>query len=343
MAIARSDVGCDVIETSSLEGDACREDRGKGFDLICPKDHTMLVHGGGSLKCGICGTVYPIVGGVPILINDENSVFSVTDYVAAAGYDGAGYGREWDRARGLRRLAHRIFRYLADAPSNISHISDEEAIAQVRAVYPHPRILVVGAGGRTHGNDTDRPTYMDVALGPGIDVIADGHDIPFPDGSFDLIIAIAVLEHVADPPRCVDEFRRVLRPCGFVYAITPFLQPVHMGAYDFTRFTPLGHRRLFRWFDTIDAGAALGTGTVMAWAVSSFLESIPSGRLGRQIFGAIGLLLRPPLRRLDRWLHAPPHIDGAGGCFFFGRLRDKPVPDRIILREYRGGFPRPQI
>ena len=78
-------------------------------------------------------------------------------------------------------------------------------------------------------------------------LLGNAETLPFPDASFDLVIAVAVLEHVADPFRCVAEMRRVLAPSGHVYAVTPFLQPVHMGAYDFTRFTPIGHRRLFRW------------------------------------------------------------------------------------------------
>ncbi|CAH2407660.1 hypothetical protein MES5069_620012 [Mesorhizobium escarrei] len=33
------------------------------------------------------------------------------------------------------------------------------------------------------------------------------------------------------------------------------MQQVHEGAYDFTRFTELGHRWLFRRFETISRGA----------------------------------------------------------------------------------------
>ena len=35
---------------------------------------------------------------------------------------------------------------------------------------------------------------------------------------------------------------------GIVYAETPFMQQVHEGAYDFTRYTVLGHRYLFKKF-----------------------------------------------------------------------------------------------
>ncbi len=56
------------------------------------------------------------------------------------------------------------------------------------------------------------------------------------------------------------EIHRVLRPGGIVYADTPFLQQVHEGAYDFTRFTDSGHRFLFRRFERIDSGSVAGCG-----------------------------------------------------------------------------------
>ena len=248
--------------------------------LVCPKDRGELFARENSLECQSCGGVFPLVRGVPILINDDNSVFAVADYVDTLGYEGASYAREWDRVGRARRLVRKIFKDLAESSSSLRHIGDMEAIEIVRKENPHPRILVVGSGGRGHGGAGDRVTAMDVAFGPGVEIIADAHDLPFPDGSFDLVIAIAVLEHVASPPRCVEEFWRVLQPNGYVYAITPFLQPVHMGAYDFTRFTPLGHRRLFRRFDAIEAGPALGVGTVAAWILCSFVragDKIPHG------------------------------------------------------------------
>ena len=45
--------------------------------------------------------------------------------------------------------------------------------------------------------------------------------LPFPDASFDLVVLDNVLEHVRDRDRTLAEIRRVLRPGGILYLVTP--------------------------------------------------------------------------------------------------------------------------
>jgi SAM-dependent methyltransferase len=53
---------------------------------------------------------------------------------------------------------------------------------------------------------------------------ADGMALPFKDGSFDLVLSHAVIEHVSDAPRYLRECRRVLAPGGLFYLSTaPYL------------------------------------------------------------------------------------------------------------------------
>jgi len=143
-------------------------------------------------------------------------------------------------------------------------------------------ILVVGGSIKGEGadiiysNKSFEITGMDVSFGPYTKIIADGHDIPFEDETFDCVIVQAVLEHVLDPQRCVAEIHRVLKSSGVVYAETPFMQQVHMKQYDFTRFTHLGHRRLFRYFEEIEHAPLMGPGTVLAWSYAHFIKSFTS-------------------------------------------------------------------
>jgi SAM-dependent methyltransferase len=54
--------------------------------------------------------------------------------------------------------------------------------------------------------------------------LADGMALPFLDGTFDLVLSHAVIEHVADAPLYLRECARVLRPRGHVYLSTaPYL------------------------------------------------------------------------------------------------------------------------
>jgi SAM-dependent methyltransferase len=46
--------------------------------------------------------------------------------------------------------------------------------------------------------------------------VCEASDLPFDDGSFDLVFGHAVLHHVPDLQRAFEEFRRVLRPGGIV-------------------------------------------------------------------------------------------------------------------------------
>ncbi|MFG1946906.1 class I SAM-dependent methyltransferase [Nonomuraea sp. NPDC048826] len=48
--------------------------------------------------------------------------------------------------------------------------------------------------------------------------VADVHALPFPDGSFDVVHAHQVLQHVGDPVQALREMRRVARPGGVVAA-----------------------------------------------------------------------------------------------------------------------------
>jgi SAM-dependent methyltransferase len=308
-----------------------------GIALVCPREHTPLAECADGLVCPACGTRFPRVHGVPVLINDANSVFAVADYLGPDSYEGAAYGRADDRTSGWRRIAHRVVYRLRNTGTSLRSPPLSDILAYVRSVRAKPRVLVVGAGGLQLADDGAVVVHTDVAFARHVELIADAHDLPFAPRSFDLIVAIAVLEHVADPQRCVAEFVRVLDRGGFVYAVTPFLQPVHMGAYDFTRFTPIGHRRLFRQFDEVAAGVALGVGSVVASALQAFLLGFSSRRFWRRLAGGAALLATPPLRLMDRLLRH--NLDAVSGCWFFGRLRDgPPVSDRELVKTYPQSF-----
>lgn len=70
------------------------------------------------------------------------------------------------------------------------------------------------------------------------------HRIPVPDNHFDVVLNVAVMEHVENPEEVVPEFLRVLKPGGHLVLEVPFLQPEHKVPTDFQRYTRDGLVRL---------------------------------------------------------------------------------------------------
>lgn len=305
--------------------------------LRCPRSGQPLTRRGEALVTEDSRHDYPIVREVPILIDDTQSIFSVAQVTASSGGTHAG---------ALRRLARRL------TPSPTRNTRSRVNYATYRRMLeamptpsrPRPRVLVVGGGvlgdGADHltENNTVDLVETDVYLGPRVDVVCDGQQLPFRDGSFDGVVIQAVLEHVLDPVRVVGEIHRVLRPDGLVYAETPFMQQVHEGEFDFIRFTDLGHRRLFCAFDEIERGAAVGPATAFVWSARYLARSLPrrSAVAGAILDRAVTFCLFW-LKYLDDLIadHAGAR-DGASGVFFLGQRRDSPLSDRELVATYQG-------
>ncbi len=54
-----------------------------------------------------------------------------------------------------------------------------------------------------------------------VDLVAPGDNIPLPDNSADFVISSHVIEHFPDPIRALKEWRRIVRPGGYIYVIGP--------------------------------------------------------------------------------------------------------------------------
>lgn len=284
--------------------------------LRCPACHGPLVE----LACDACGRRYERVNDVPILLDDSSSSFR------------AELGGGIERPPGWGR-------YLPRLGQNLKAARNYAALA---SKLQGPRVLVVG--GRVLGDGMEelarRPLELvetDIALGPRTQIVCDAHNLPFADDTFDGVVAQAVLEHVVDPARCVSEIRRVLKAGGLVYAETPFMQQVHAGAFDFTRFTHLGHRRLFRDFDEVDSGATCGPAMALAWSFTGLLQSFARTSRQRRVARAIGHVASFPLRYIDPLvIDRPGALDAASAVYFMGRKGSSTLSDSELPRHYRG-------
>lgn len=145
-------------------------------------------------------------------------------------------------------------------------------------------------------------------------VLGDAHMLPFPDASFDVVLAHNVIEHLHDPAAGVAEMRRVLRSSGTVLFTIPFMYPVHEAPHDYTRFTRFGLARLFREFSAVEIHARGGWFSTVAQFVFMLTRAADRVRLG----GVLRAVLYPFLWafvQFDRLDHSE-----AFARAYYGRL-----------------------
>jgi uncharacterized protein YbaR (Trm112 family)/SAM-dependent methyltransferase len=307
--------------------------------LVCPGAcKSPLKRSGQKLVCENprCKREYPVLDGVPVLIDSENSLFSVEDFNP----------KELNAAETHIPVGRSIWRALSRFVPSLSlnlvaaHNYEKFRDLLLKAT-PHPRVLIVGGGDLGAGLDVliedSRFTFVesDVYFGDRVQVIADGHDLPFRSEAFDGVICQAVLEHVVDPPRCVHEIHRVLKSRGLAYAEIPFMQQVHMQGYDFTRYTLGGFRRLFRNFREVDAGTVCGPSMALTWSISTFFRSFSTARVWTALIAAVLPFFIFWLKYFDYFLVGKPNAaDAASGIFFLGYKAETPVSDLAVLHKH---------
>jgi SAM-dependent methyltransferase len=71
-----------------------------------------------------------------------------------------------------------------------------------------------------HYLEPSGPTHG-VRPGVKLDAIACGDILPFKDACFDFVVTSHVIEHFFDPIRALKEWRRVVRPGGYLFVIVP--------------------------------------------------------------------------------------------------------------------------
>jgi SAM-dependent methyltransferase len=129
-----------------------------------------------------------------------------------------------------------------------------------------------------------RPEYREDVVNVEIvpyattDVVAASEYLPFADDSFDLVISVAVLEHVRDPFAAAREIERIMRPGGRVFAAVPFLQPYHGYPDHYYNMTAGGLRNLFRNCDVerLDVPDSGHPAFVLSWILRAWRDALPA-------------------------------------------------------------------
>ena len=281
--------------------------------------------------CGTCGARYPVVHDRPVLLRQDNPVFPIKDYLIAAP------PRPPAKPSGLKRFI----------PTPSVNVASNRVLDRLKSILIQAEtatVLVVGGGRQRSWLDQRlsaethlKLIYSDIDIGADVDLFCDGHDLPFADGCMDAVITTAVLEHVLYPERVAAEIHRVLKTGGLLYSEMPFMRQVHEGAYDFTRYTLSGHRRLFNGFTEIETGMVAGPATALVWAIENLALAFVRRPVFRTLTNTGVQLVFYWLKWLDYLLvNRPEAMDGASCTYFLGAKTTEPVSDLEIINRYVG-------
>lgn len=136
------------------------------------------------------------------------------------------------REAALKLSRRNLFPKLGD-PDYLVQRARREIIASWCGQLPAAReaLYVLDVGGRLQRY---RPLLegreaLYVAIDPVfkglLDVAGTGEQLPFRDGSFDLVICTQTLNYASSPSEVVAEIRRMLRPGGTLYLTAPAILP----------------------------------------------------------------------------------------------------------------------
>ncbi len=276
--------------------------------LSCPACKSKLTKTDARFSCTnpTCNSQFPTVDGVPVLINDNSSLFSIDDFVSH---------RQTTFDLTSNPIKVSIKRLLPRLGRNIKGRLNYQELARLLLCQPsNPRVLIIGGS-----------------------ILGEGTEALLRESRVEAVVVQAVLHCVTEPARCVGEIHRVLKKQGLVYAETSFMQQVVDAPYDFTRLTHLGVRRLFRNFEEIESGVVCGPGMALAWSLQFFMLSFAESKLVRGAIRALCQVGLCWLKYFDYYLaHKPASFDAASGFYFMGRKSEHTLSDRDLVRLYRG-------
>lgn len=297
----------------------------------CQSSALNMVDAASDMVCESCGTRYPMSFGRPILLRHDNKVFSQDDYRNAKAP--------------VLNYNNRTWQDFIPKPSvNLASQRVLSRLCGLLEKVPSATVLVVGSGCQRKWLDEQlgsgtyiQTVYSDIDVDADVDLFCDGHDLPFVDDAFDAVVTTAVLEHVLYPERVAAEIIRVLKKGGVLYSELPFMQQVHEGAYDFTRYTMSGHRRLFNGVSEIESGMVAGPGTAFVWAVENLALAFVFRPSLRKIIKAVVRLGFGWIKYLDLLLvDNPAAMDGASCTYLLGRKVEGKISDADIIARYVG-------
>lgn len=224
----------------------------------------------GNLSCVRCANRYRVENNIPIMIDAESgSIFEANPYKQETNQD--------------TKARHKLMRLFFPPPAKLHSQKSKKAREFFLEHTPSDSfILNLGSGSLQKLNPNT--INIDLSMLPNVDIVADGHKLPFADNSFGGAISIAVIHLCANPRQVVREIYRVLKDDGYVYVHIPFLhpnvfqkdgKPVYFHS-DWYRYTKPGIENLFDRFHKIECDVSGGPATTLSLVLRQFIVILAS-------------------------------------------------------------------
>jgi SAM-dependent methyltransferase len=190
--------------------------------LRCPACTHSLAERAGQLQCTNCGNLYNVTGHVPDFLPSSAAGNAQTfDYLSHYKKDAEAFDYFEQRFGATEHAERRLHEYiLAELPARRAAVLDVGCGSAWLAQSLQGEDVLLCSFDATLVN-----TRKALELYPwsGHTAVAgDAFNMPFKDGSFDVIVASEIIEHVPDPLNFVRELVRVLTPGGRILITTPY-------------------------------------------------------------------------------------------------------------------------
>lgn len=134
----------------------------------------------------------------------------------------------------------------------LEEVAAGKSVVDIGCGYGRNKAMVEGVGGTWTG--------VEPFEGGAHTVRGDAENLPFPEGSFDVAVMDAVLEHVPDVGRAFEETARVLRRGGLFVGYVAFMECFHEISYSHLSYKALEHYAALNGMklEKVSGGSAFG-------------------------------------------------------------------------------------
>ena len=250
--------------------------------LRCPVCKGQVSPDGASLRCQGCTNAYTVRDGIPIMLRADSPLLQNHKEHAPAALQKTIRltGKPWSTeflGRAQRKLARPLKKLKKVGTFSRPKGTDKSYLHLLQELPEDSLGLDLGA--RKH-RITRHCVTLDVYPWVNVDVVGDGHELPFGNNAFDFVWCNAVLEHVPYPTKVAEEITRILKPGALAFIQTPFMEGIHHYPHDYFRFTIQGLRVLFPGLQEVKCGVSAGPSQVLPDLLQQyflFFSLTPSG------------------------------------------------------------------